>query len=122
MTDEEKGLILMDISHRLVYGVKIKIHYKQNGKYGIDVLDVSMDFIEKIVNDLRNGVITEIKEFLRPISSMTDKEFKMLSEILLRTANTTSLLGASPQALDYLYSIGIDVSNLLKKGLAIEEK
>jgi hypothetical protein len=122
MTQKEIETVLKDIAHRLVYGVKIRFLYKKQNRIKVDEFEVSLDFIEKIVIDLRNGVITDIKEILRPISSLTDEEFKKLSEIMLRYANATSLIGAAPQALEYLYSIGVDVSDLLGQGLAIDAK
>ena len=57
MTQEEANLLFKDICGRLPYMPKIKIIYQQQGIKGIDEVNVSCDFIEKIVNDLRNGII-----------------------------------------------------------------
>ena len=70
MTQEDKELLLTDLCARLPYMPKIKITYQQQGIRGTDEGRVSCDFIEKIVNDLRNGVITDIQIYLRPMSSI----------------------------------------------------
>lgn len=80
MTQEEKSLLLQDLCARLPYMPKIKIIYQQQGIKGTDEGNVSCDFIEKIVNDLRNDVITNIQIYLRPMSSMTEEEFEKLKE------------------------------------------
>lgn len=85
MTLEEKDLLLKDICARLPYMPKIKIIYQQQGVKGTDEGNVSCDFIEKIVNDLRNGVITDIQIYLRPMSSMTEEEKKELQKVTNNT-------------------------------------
>jgi hypothetical protein len=67
MTQKDKELLLVDLCARLPYMPKIKITYQQQGIKGTDEGRVSCDFIEKIVNDLRNGVITDMQIYLRPM-------------------------------------------------------
>ena len=83
MKQQDKELLLKDLCARLPYMPKIKITYQQQGIKGTDEGNVSCDVIEKIVNDLRNGVITDMQIYLRPISSMTEKEAKELLFIRL---------------------------------------
>lgn len=76
MKQKYKELLLTDLCARLPYMPKVKITYQQQGVKGTDEGNASCDFIEKIVNDLRNGVITDMQIYLRPTSSMTEEEEK----------------------------------------------
>ena len=119
MTQEDKILLLKDLCARLPYMPKIKITYQQQGIKGTDEGNVSCDFIEKIVNDLRNGVITDIQIYLRPMSSMTEEEKKEYDTLI---KNMYYGYNGFHDAItvDYLNSIHVDYRNLLEKGLAIE--
>ena len=119
MTQEDKQLLLIDLCARLPFMPKIKITYQQQGIRGTDEGRVSCDFIEKIVNDLRNGVITDMQIYLRPMSSMTKEEKKRFADLLF-----SDLEGGVREdfhkSIDYLNSIHIDYRGLIEKGLAIE--
>ena len=82
MSKEDKELLLKDLCARLPFMPKIRITYQQQGIRGTDEGRVSCDFIEKIVNDLRNGVIIDMQIYLRPMSSMTEEEIHEFQEIL----------------------------------------
>lgn len=64
MTNEEKELLLKDLSARLLYGVRVKLNGRKeiSNKLTIDWLYTYSRHIE------------DIKPYLRPISSMTKKE------------------------------------------------
>ena len=119
MTQEEKELLLVDLCARLPYMPKIKITYQQQGIRGTDEGNVSCDFIEKIVNDLRNGVITDIQIYLRPMSSMTEeekKEYFNLCEICVGYDGKYSQI----KVFDWLNVHHFDYRGLIEKGLALE--
>lgn len=128
MTQEDKILLLKDLCARLPYMPKIKITYQQQGIRGTDEGNVSCDAIEHIVNDLRNGVITDMQIYLRPMSSMTEDERKEYNKTRI-----AKFRKAGPgyrydgwweyydtiASFDYLNSIHIDYRGLILKGLAI---
>ena len=118
MTQEEKDLLLKDISARLPYGVKVKLGDNPNIfdlEYRIKfaVMYGDSDKLEDILD------ITNIKPYLFPLSSMTvgqGQEFaatlKYLpaEEIDFWTLNT----------FDWCNKNHFDYRNLIGKGLAID--
>lgn len=123
MTQKDKELLLKDICTRLPYMPKIRIIYQQQGVKGTEEGNVSCDFIEKIVNDLRNGVITDMQIYLRPMSNMTEEE----KNDYLNTFKK-SIIGKDEEdgrvwtvdSIDYLNANHFDYRGLIEKGLAIE--
>ena len=121
MTQEEIELVLIDICARLPYMPKIKITYQQQGIKGTDEGRVSCDFIEKIVNDLRNGVITEMQIYLRPMSSMTEEEKELCNGGIIcynEFEGNSTLFDV--EGLDYLNKNMLDYRGLIQRGLALE--
>ena len=78
MTQEDKELLLKDLCARLPYGVKIELTWwvMDEGTYINATLEP--DHIEQLLNNEYR--ITEIKPYLRPMSSMTEEEFTKLKE------------------------------------------
>ena len=66
MTQKEKRLLLIDLCARLPYGVIVHIHDNDVDDYDRQLIGEDLDFIEL---DRRN-----CKPYLRPMSSMTEKE------------------------------------------------
>lgn len=110
MTQEEKELLLKDLSARLLYGVKVQY----TSKLG-----------EVIVKELRGSDIEVLfdgyyperyKPFLRPMSSMTEEERKEYKHLVA--------FGGSPNGasnfVDWLNAHHFDYRGLIKKGLALE--
>ena len=128
MTQEDKILLLKDLCARLPYMPKIKITYQQQGIKGTDEGNVSCDFIEKIVNDLRNGVITDMQMFLRPMSSMTEEEkHKLLKFGAVTSLENGEVIDVScvgferhADVQDYLNACHFDYRGLIEMGLALE--
>jgi hypothetical protein len=137
MTKEEKQLLLVDLCARLPYGVKIELTWwvMDEGTYINTTLEP--DHIEQLLNDEDGD--TEIKPYLRPISSMTDEEVDNLFRILkINEENANEWIKVNEigiirlfteegkdfyeiaEAMDYLHSIHIDYRSLIPKGLAIE--
>ena len=83
MTQEDRKLLLIDLSARLSYGVICKVS-KGNGhlcsinqtifgvEYGININATERDYF--------NDTEEIIKPYLRPMSSMTEEEFEKLKE------------------------------------------
>ena len=129
MTREQKDLLIKDLSARLPYGVIVK---DRNGIH--ELTPGNTEF-----TDLFNNNKCNIKPYLRPISSMTEKEVTKLFDILnLDKENETEWLKVNDsniirlftqegkdfyeiaEAIDYLYSIHVDFRGLLWENLAIE--
>lgn len=113
MTQEDKELLLKDLSARLPYGVICKSESYKN------ILFNSSD-IPLIESE-------EIKPYLRPISSMTDKEceeyrkFSYYGAASVRPyAHGDFIAVPSFEKMDWLNAHHFDYRGLIEKGLAIE--
>ena len=135
MTQEEKELLLKDLSARLPYGVIVDNPNPAGGAWD-EVIDI--DASAKKVTLLYNGrvfSIDEVKPYLRPMSSMTDeelKDFQKNSEYEYREAYNTRAEGEDRRHIiqadcnawtkdeDFLNSHYFDYRGLIEKGLALE--
>ena len=72
MTQEEKQTLLQDLCARLPYRVKIEITWWVMGEGTCINTTLEPDHLEQLLND-KYGY-TEIKPYLRPLSSMTEEE------------------------------------------------
>lgn len=131
MTQENKELLLKDICSRLPYKPIVHIH-------DIDVIDYDNYLYPNYIEKMMSGSI-RLKPYLRPISSITEKEVDKLFNILnINQNNESEWLKVNDiniirlftqegkdfyeiaKAMDYLYSIHIDFRGLIEKGLAID--
>ena len=131
MTQEDKELLLKDLSARLPYGVNI-LHEGWNFEWDDElstvekVVGIDKDFIYTKVINTHNGEeyrddkwpidTFDDKLFLRPMSSMTDEQKSQYNFYLTRivSAYDASLL------IDWLNKNYFDYRGLIKKGLAID--
>lgn len=130
MTQEEKQLLLKDLSARLTYGVKVQVCGIEDynpilkGIIG-DECFVQFDYI---LNPVKNGdstyniVLDKVKPYLRPISSMTEDEKKiyMSKQSVIFDFKGNKLYVDNYHSLDYLNSIHVDYRGLIEKRLALE--
>jgi len=122
MTQEEKQLLLKDLCARLPYGV---IYHRIDGaNIELRVADIKNENL----NYTDNIVVRECKPYLRPMSSMTEKEKSEFFEIsgltfyddlfaCKKLAKNKLFIG---KLLDYLNAHHFDYNGLIEKGLAIE--
>lgn len=75
MKQEEKELLLKDLSSRLSYGVKIFVDEKVETLDGLNILDNVIEYGIFLSCD-----IEEVKPYLFPLSSMTEEQLKDLKE------------------------------------------
>ena len=140
MTQEDKELVLKDLSSRLPYGVKI-LHKGWNYEWDDElstierVVGIDEEFIYTKVIDVRSGeeykddkwpISTfDDKLFLRPMSSMTEKEIQIYHK-----KNQTSRIGGmevpiqyhlyrTQECNDWLNKHMFDYRGLIPKGLAL---
>ena len=131
MIQEDKELLLKDLSARLPYGVKIQVSYEECSGY-FDETVCTVDNCEPFhIND---RCIEYIKPYLFPMSSMTDeekeelkqehiKDEKLYAERLIRAAKGDSSMRGKViihYAMDWCNKNHFDYRGLIKKGLAID--
>ena len=147
MIQEDKNLLLKDLCARMPYGVIVRVHDIQYGDFDSYVDSISNDCIEtypveELTIDFNPCVfykLQDIKPYLRPISSMTEKEMDKLFDILKIDKDgkeedwikinddlgikfffsTGKWVENVAEAYDYLHSIHIDFRGLIEKSLAI---
>ena len=122
MTQEDKQLLLKDISARLPYGVKCIVtkSWTEEGQEG-DVGKIGWVCLEGVdcIGD-REPFFSEFgnfKPYLFPLSSMTEEQEKEYNNL------NCYELGCFPHtedALDYLIKNHFDYRCLIEKGLAID--
>lgn len=124
MTQEEKELLLKDLSARLPYGVKVKRKSKQ---FGEDIVLVDMYnfsyFLES--TDFEHEAI---QLYLRPMSSMTEEEYNeyelTFDNVVVYSGHNNNNIHSEHrptyETFDYLDSIHVDYRDLIPKGLALE--
>lgn len=128
MTQEDKKLLLTDLSARLTYGVKAyvknwsKLDRKwYEGVYTVESIHPSLNDI--LVCSERGSVEVilgyddyEIKPYLFPMSSMTEEERNEYKHFVAFSGNPTG----SANFIDWLNSHHFDYRGLIEKELAID--
>ena len=112
MTQEEKSLLLKDLSARLSYGVVVELDEKFGFNKGTHTL----------VKELLDSYCVEgIKPYLRPMSSMTEEEEKEYMNIDNRSYSCPMAYAHIPASdrIDWLNAHHFDYRGLIEKGLAI---
>ena len=127
MTLEEKSLLLKDLSQRLPYGVKVTT---TNPAVKIGVIS-GISIKNKISVETKDADIvfdcTEVKPYLRPMSSMTEEEIEEFENFVFPSEEDengnyqTGVLEKNiPNYNDWLNSHHFDFRGLIEKGLALE--
>ena len=121
MTPEEKQLLLQDLCARLPYGVKIGLTWWVMGEGAYIKTTLEPDHIEQLLNDEDGD--TEIKPYLRPMSSMTEEEEK--EYLSLSYSEWCSYKDGwdyhyTISSIDWLLEHHFDFRGLIEKGLALE--
>ena len=114
MEQENKELLLKDLCGRLPYGVRVIIEYKQQGVPGREEGIFDGYVYEEIKTDL--DIITCIKPYLRPMSSMTEDEKEEYNSHI--TGIQSGIDAAN--LMIWIYQHHLDVFHLIEKGLALE--
>ncbi len=126
MTQKEKQLLLKDLSCRIPYGVIVNVD--ENHK----VMMESVNWYEEVsVDDGSNDLytISQVRPYLRPLSSMTPEEKKYIKykwgysewDTLNDFINYTLIDTCDAESfIDWLNSRHFDYRGLIEKGLAVE--
>lgn len=128
MTREEIQLLLKDISARLPYLVKVSATDNDGSLENVwdihlyNTFTEDVNIIHSTENVSRLVDISEIRPYLRPMSSMTEEESEKFEEFLQLQAEYTT--GADIRfkydMCDWLNSKHFDYRGLIEKGLALE--
>lgn len=116
---DTKMLLLKDLCSRLPYGVKVQYN---NEIYNIDYISALYEEVKLDVPDNYTIGISEIKPYLRPMSSMTEEE-KMESLNFAWKDDYDRLASYDeniPKYIDWLNAHRFDYRGLIKMGLALE--
>ena len=110
---KNKELLLKDLNARLPYGVKIELTWWVMGEGTYINTTLEPDHIEQLLNDEDGD--TEIKPYLRPMSSMTDEEKEEYCQLQQKVVNEDVT-----KYINYCYKKHLDINNLIHMGLAID--
>ena len=138
MTQEEKQLLLKDICTRLPYGIKVRLEGKPRIVFGVqETLIIVRARREKGGWGLDEYDIEEwnIKPYLRPMSSMTEEEYKEFCKIsglrkkeegnyfsnhLPEWGNSIITERVMVRTIDWLNTHHFDYRGIISMGLALE--
>lgn len=117
MTKENRQILLKDLCARLPYGVKINIR----NDYTLTMEDVELNPYH-IAAASYEIEYRGLRPYLRPMSSMTEKEEKIFNDFLDFQAEYVSDadLGNKTDMYDWLNAHHFDFRGLIEKGLALE--
>ena len=119
MSQEEKDLLLQDLSARLPYGVKVQY---DNEPYNVDYVSALYEEIKLDIPDNYTIEISEIKPYLRRMSSMTEEEYNEYRNIDNRSYTCPMAYAHIPaqDRIKWLNKNMFDYRGLIEKGLAIK--
>lgn len=110
MTNEDKELLLKDMSARLPYGVKCSF---DNKVFSIDYISAIYDEIKLDSCDDYTLIISDVKPYLFPLSNMTEEQRKEYHELLYNPKH-----GINIDYFDWCHKNHLDCRGLIPKGLA----
>lgn len=119
MTQEDKELLLKDLTARLPYGVKIELSWWDMGEWISIDTTLEPECIEELLND-EDGDI-EIQPYLFPLSRMTEEQKMFLRQQNWCIAISTSVtVETTIEGINWLNKNHFDYRGLIEKGLAID--
>lgn len=116
MKQEDKDLLLKDLSARVPYGVKMS--FRSNRTHMIKSIHPSGLIItrETVTNAITTTDVENVKPYLFPMSSVTEEQLKSFDGVFLPNGHVV----ASDFGFDYLNSIHVDYRGLIPMGLALD--
>ena len=125
MTREDINLLLKDLCARLPYGVKAQVKgwdetKEEEVNIPLKVYSINTDgyvYFESNDYDVNYVSVEDCLLFLRPMSSMTDEEYRELRAVFYNGSNG---LFNENSHIDWLNANHFDYRGLIEKGLALE--
>ena len=139
MVTESKNLLLKDLGGRILYGVKCEIN--DNKPYTLSKISNDYDGVLIGFKEQKNGFnmevyISEVKPYLYPLSSISEKQNEELKkifpvsysidlnddsgDILIYDNEPYVLLEYYEKFIDFCHKYHFDYRGLIKMGLAID--
>lgn len=128
MTQEDKELLLKDLSARLPYGVKVHINSPIEEQNSMELFDVNFasghigvgnkKYTFRAIPIIDDEDETKVvKPYLRPLSSMTKKEWEEYNNFMFHSERYIDDYAVD---FDWLNTHHFDYRGLIEKGLALE--
>jgi len=124
MTREEKQLLWVDLCARLPYTVKV---YYQKLELPFTLFEVNLKGdVLTLTDDIQTNYFVQYvqnsKPYLRPMSSMTEKEKKEWYDVIWKSQECSieNSETSTTYVSDWLLEHHFDVHGLIKRGLALE--
>lgn len=124
MTQENKELLLKDLSARLPYELIGEYSWKGNKPYN---RELTGNLYDELKSSWSSTEDSKFLPYLRPISSMTEEEYEQYCKFSYYGAagyrnNNHKKMVAAPsfEKMDFLNAHHFDYRNLIEKGLALE--
>ena len=118
MTQEDKALLLKDLSARLSYHVRLKVWLKdRTTEEGF--LDLKHNYGDVLRDAFYYNEIIDIKPYLFPLSSMTEEQSKVYHELIKGMFGTSALINFEVLT-DFFNSNHLDYRGLIEKSLALD--
>lgn len=124
MTQEEKDLLIKDLSARLLYKVKFSFNlWDEEKQEEVNVVctiySVNTDGYCEALEESGHIPLDFAKPYLRPMRSMTEEERDEYKRMLC-DVGFTEFHKTADKILDFLYKRHFDVHGFIPKGMAIE--
>lgn len=113
MIQENKEMLLKDLGGRLSYGVKI-LDIPANVAGNLFLISTTMTIEYETSDDARSQTLYNIKPYLRPMSSMTEKEKDTFQGFIYPACNDPVSM------IDWLNKNMFDYRGLISMGIALE--
>lgn len=119
--------VLNDLCARLPYGVKVNVTDSTIYKDPMTVMGI--DYSKEVVKVgenvggmffTHNEKVTDVKPYLRPMSSMTDIEQKKYRMYICEIESSGFNISKMSEMIGWLNSIYVDYNGLIPMGLALE--
>ena len=122
MIQKNKQLLLKDLCARQPYGVKVQYN---NKVYAIDYVSTEYEEVKLNILDNYTVGISDIKPYLRQMSSMTEEEVKEFYDVECIDAKVAYIKPTlnwhfTINGIDWLNAHHLDYRGLIPMGLAIE--
>lgn len=119
MKQEDKELLLKDLSARLPYGVKfLRESWNYEWDQNLSVIEVLED-IDKdgYINNTKVYNIEDIKPYLFPLSNMTEEQKQELKGLIMQNAFSNNTTFTQQ---DFFCKYHLDYRGLIQLGLALD--
>ena len=114
----DKELLLKDLSARLSYHVRLKVWLK-DGTTEEGFLDLKHNYGDVLRDAFYYNEIIDIKPYLFPLSSMTEKQSKEYHELIGGMFGKSALINFEILT-DFFNSNHLDYRGLIEKSLALD--